>query len=193
MYVIGIDLGGSSLKAAACDRTGRILQRTRRKTPRREGKSAVVAAIADAAHELQRPDGPPEAIGIGVPGVLRPDDGTVVRLPNFPGWDGFPLAERLASELGVPCSVDNDATTAGVGEFVALGEPEGLHLVAMTIGTGIGGAIFVDGKLHRGRLGTAAEFGHMTVDRAGAVCWCGNRGCMHTLASGSAERSATRA
>jgi glucokinase len=110
----------------------------------------------------------------------------------LPGWDDVPLAERLSAPLGgLPVFVDNDATAAGYGEYLSLGSPEGLNMVLLTVGTGIGGAIIIDGELYRGATGTSAEFGNTTIDWQGETCWCGNKGCLNMLASGTAMANRT--
>jgi glucokinase len=126
-------------------------------------------------------------VGAGFAGLVDWRAGSILSSIMLPGWEAFPLAERLSSELGgLPAFVDNDATAAGYGEFLALGANPEMNMVLLTIGTGIGGAIIIHGKLFRGATGTSAEFGNTTIDWQGKECWCGNRGCLNMLASGSA-------
>jgi glucokinase len=104
----------------------------------------------------------------------------------LPGWNDVPLGTRLQAALDLPVAVDNDANAAGLAELEALGRPSGLNMVVLTVGTGIGAAIVIDGRLYRGSHGLAGELGNTTLDWQGATCWCGSRGCANVLASGSA-------
>lgn len=183
---IGLDLGGTKLAGLAVDDTGRVLARYRRATEPDEGPQAVFERCVAAVRDLERKAGTADGVGLGFPGLVDPRAGRVLSSVIIGGFDGSPLADRLAEATGRPVALDNDATLAGVGEFVALGEPADMTLLVLTVGTGIGGALFIGGRLHRGADGTAGEFGHVTLDWNGEPCPCGQRGCLNTLASGTA-------
>jgi len=200
---LGLDIGGTKLLGVVADAGGGILAERGLPTLRDEGPEAVLGRCVELARglldEAKAKAEPVCAVGVGYAGLVDPAAGVVRSSVILPGWDDVPLAARLGDALGLPCALDNDATTAGLGEFHALGAPADLDLVLLTVGTGIGGAIFTGGRLQRGASGLAGEVGHMVVDRDGDLCECGQRGCLHTVASGTAltrlavERSRERA
>lgn len=184
---IGVDIGGTKVAAGIVDADGVVLARTRRDTPHRSTQARVVEdVICDAVGELiDRADEQPVAVGIGAAGFVAADRATVVFAPHL-SWRHEPLRERLATRIPVPVFVDNDANAACWAEWrfgKAAGES---HLVMVTLGTGIGGAMLVDGRIQRGRFGIAGEFGHMQIVPDGHRCECGNRGCWEQYASGRA-------
>jgi glucokinase len=129
-------------------------------------------------------------VGIGAPGPLDREEGIVIVAPNL-GWRNFPLRDRIAKRLGLPATLDNDANCATVGEWWQGAAKGGRTVVGMTIGTGVGGGVIIDGKLHHGASDVAGEIGHTTIDLNGRHCKCGNYGCLEAYASGPAI--ATRA
>lgn len=182
----GVDLGGTNVAAALVDGDGEVRARGKTKTPR-GGPDAVIEAIADTVEGLgQRPG----AVGVGAPGPVR--QGVVVAAPNLAGWiEPVPLARRLAGRLGVEVVVDNDATAAAVGEWTWGAAREAGFVLCVTLGTGVGGGLVLDGAPYRGAHGAAGEIGHLTVQRAGALCGCGRRGCVEAYAGrASMERTA---
>lgn len=180
---IGLDIGGSKLLAVAVEE-GRVVARARTETQRAEGPEAVLARACALVGEVTHAR-TARGLGVGFAGLVAPD-GSISSSIMLPGWDGFPLAARLGRACGLPVTVENDASAAGYGEWCASGAPpRGTH-VLVTVGTGIGGAVLVDGRLLRGASGVAGEIGNMSVERDGPLCWCGNRGCLNMLASGSA-------
>lgn len=185
--LLGLDIGGSKLLAAVLspDRS-RILGWRKVPTPTRGGPEAVFECAVALGRELTAELGQVRAVGIGFAGLVDHESGIVDSSVILPGWDGFPLGVRGAAAFGLPCTVDNDATAAGWGEYVALGAPPSLNMVLLTVGTGIGGAVVIDGKLYRGCLNTSGEFGNTTIDWRGHDCPSGNRGSLNTLASGKA-------
>ena len=191
---LGLDVGGTKLLGVVADEGGGILAERGLPTLRDEGPEAVLGrclelgrGLLDDVKDEARDDAEPVcAVGVGFAGLVDPAAGVVRSSVILPGWDDVPLAARLGVALGLPCALDNDATTAGLGEFHSLGAPADLDLVLLTVGTGIGGAIFSGGRLQRGASGLAGEVGHMVVDRDGDLCECGQRGCLHTVASGTA-------
>ncbi len=186
--VLGIDLGGTAIKWVVLE-DGRPGDEGRVDTPT-DGCEAVVdqmVALGEAAGTI-------EAVGIGIPGLYEPD-GTTTLLPNVPGdWRGFPLGPRVAERLGVPASLANDARAFTLAEL-RLGAGRGCHdLVAVTLGTGVGGGVAAGGRLQLGHRHRAGEIGHQSVDPYGPRCGCGSHGCVETYASGPAiVAAATRA
>jgi glucokinase len=186
-YIIGVDLGGTNLRTAAVSRDREILARAARPTQAERGPEGVMENIQAAIEEvlgkshLRRQE--LLAVGIGCPGPLNWQTGIVYETPNLPGWDHVPLADEMAKRVGVPCYVDNDANAACYGEFW-LGAGQGTQSLCMlTLGTGVGGGMVVFGQLLRGIDGTAAELGHIKVQRDGRLCGCGARGCLEPYAS----------
>jgi glucokinase len=185
---IGIDIGGTKVAGGLVDPDGGVLHRARRDTPHRSKSPAVVEdTIVEVVHELLGVAGAGRvsAVGIGAAGFVAADRATVVFAPHL-SWRHEPLRDALRRRIPVPIFVDNDANAAAWAEWrfgAARGES---HLVMITLGTGIGGALLMDGHLVRGRFGIAGEFGHMQVVPGGQRCECGNRGCWEQYASGNA-------
>lgn len=185
---IGIDIGGTKVAGGVVDADGKILRSARRDTPKRThsprlAEDAIVAVIEELRAGSDAAD--VVAVGIGAAGFVGADRATVVFAPHL-SWRREPLRDALGGRLDVPVVVDNDANAAAWAEWrygAARGES---HVVMITLGTGIGGAILVDGLVQRGRFGIAGEFGHMQVVPDGQRCQCGNRGCWEQYASGNA-------
>ena len=181
---VGVDLGGTKCLGVVVDGDGSIVAETRVPTPR--GGEAIVAGLRDVAAELiaRCPPGDVVGVGFGAPGLV--DASGVLRYaPNLAGVEELPLAVPLARQLGIPVVVENDATCACWGEAQAGAGRGRDHLVLVTLGTGIGGGMVLDGRLYRGKNGFAGEIGHMVVDPHGPPCPCGQRGCWERYASGS--------
>ncbi|MDQ0474560.1 ROK family protein [Labrys wisconsinensis] len=177
---IGIDIGGTHLRAARVSDGGEILDRVAERTVR--DPEAVVARILDLIRRLDRPS--VAAIGIGVPGRVDAGRGTVLS-GGYVDLSQVRLAERVAAAAGRPVAIDNDGTMALVAE-IAVGAAQGHESVALlTIGTGIGGAIAEGGRILRGRR-AAGQLGHVTIDAGGERCACGRLGCVETVSSGTA-------
>ncbi len=188
---IGIDVGGTKVSAGLVSAEGVVLHRARRDTPDRSRSPEVVedlvvdlvAEVVAAASDLEVE--PPVAVGVGAAGFVSADRATVVFAPHL-SWRNEPLRDALGRRLALPVSVDNDANAAMWAEH-RYGAARGVsHAVMITLGTGIGGAILIDGALIRGRYGIAGEFGHMQVVPGGQRCECGNRGCWEQYSSGNA-------
>lgn len=180
---IGIDVGGTKIAAGVVDDEGKIGARTHRDTPA-EDVDATAAAICDAAAELIAGDDV-EAVGIGAAGFVSSDRSTVLFAPNL-AWRDEPLGARVGDKLKIPVVVENDANAAAWGEFAFGAAKDVEHMLCLTIGTGIGGGVVIDGELLRGAHGVAAELGHMRVVPGGHRCGCGARGCLEQYASGRA-------
>jgi glucokinase len=190
----GIDLGGTKIEAVVVDDADKVLGQARRPTPREGGPEDVVREMAAALREAAGGLGDLDAVGAGSPGSVDTEAGTVTGAANLPGWSGtFPLARTLSAELGVPVRVGNDVGVAVEAEAaLGAGRPYASFL-GVWWGTGVGGALFLDGKRWLGR-GAASEFGHMVVKLGGARCACGRRGCVEAYAGrGPMEQRARRA
>ena len=184
---IGIDIGGTKVAGGVVDVDGVITHRARRDTPDRSKSPSVVEdTIVDVVHELMHIVGPDvAAVGIGAAGFVAADRATVVFAPHL-SWRHEPLREALQKRVVVPISVDNDANAAVWAEWKFGAAQAETHVMMITLGTGIGGGILVNGQVQRGRFGIAGEFGHMQVVPDGHRCECGNRGCWEQYASGNA-------
>ncbi|CAN5766606.1 ROK family protein [soil metagenome] len=195
--IFAADLGGTHLRAAVVGRDGRIHYRLKQPTPQAEKPDGIVHAIVDAAHEGERQIAARgahiSAVSIAVPGTVNFEDGVVIKAPNLPCLDGFRLAAALEGELEWAAILENDANAAAIGEMWQ-GAARGYNdIVCVTLGTGVGGGIILDGKLWRGVDGSAAEVGHLGVDPFGGVpCACGSRGCLEVYASATAIVRMTR-
>ncbi|WP_026328548.1 ROK family glucokinase [Streptomyces sulphureus] len=182
---VGIDIGGTKVMAGVVDADGTILEQARAETPEKSKSPKVVEdTIAELVLDLSdRHD--VHAVGIGAAGWVDADRSRVLFAPHL-AWRDEPLKDALTARLAVPVMVDNDANTAAWGEWrFGAGRGED-HLVMITLGTGIGGAILENGQVKRGKYGVAGEFGHMQVVPGGHRCPCGNRGCWEQYSSGNA-------
>ncbi len=183
-HSIGVDVGGTKVLGGVVNEHGTVLAHARRDTPR-QGGAALTQAIADVALELMK-DFEVESVGISAAGFVSSDRKTMLATPNIAGWNGVNLDKELGSLIGLPLVIENDANAAAWGEARFGAGVNEDHLMMLTIGTGIGGGIVVNGQLYRGAFGIAAEFGHMRVVPDGHLCGCGARGCFEQYASGNA-------
>lgn len=189
--VLAVDIGGSKILTAVFSGDGEIESRKTTPTKAGEGVEAVINRLVEAIgnhleeNNLEATD--LSSIGIACAGGVNPEMGVVVTpSPNLPGWYDVPLGEIVENKFGVRTCILNDASAAALGEQ-RYGAGKGIeNLVLITLGTGIGGGIIIDGKLYQGAVGSAGEIGHMTVDESGPACDCGNTGCLEVLASGKA-------
>ncbi len=192
----GIDLGGTKIQAVVISRSHQVVGGARRPTPTDGGPDAVAAALTSAIGEAAAQAGvtPRHLLGVGVgsPGSVDVEAGTVSQARNLPGWEGtYPLGERLERALGCPIRLGNDVQVANIAELrLGAGHGRGSFL-GVAWGTGIGGSVVLDGRLWRGR-GAAGEIGHMVVVRDGAPCTCGRRGCVEAYAGRAAMELAAR-
>ena len=195
--IFAADLGGTHLRAATVDQQGKIHFRSKQNTPQGTDPNEIVAAVVNAVREYRKEIGAEpdrlQAVSLVVPGTVNVAEGIVVKAPNLPCLDGFPLTTALTKELGLPAILENDANAAAVGEMWQ-GAARGCRtIICVTLGTGVGGGIILDGELWRGVDGAAAEIGHMCVDPFGGVaCTCGSRGCLEVFASATAIVRMTR-
>ncbi len=189
---IGVDIGGTKVAAGVVTPGGRILARSRTQTPGRSKSPQVVEdTIVSLVEELRR-EFRVRAVGVGAAGFVDERRAEVLFAPHL-SWRREPLRDSLSLRLGLPVVVENDANASAWAE-VRAGAGRGVDdLVVVNLGTGIGGAVVLDGRLRRGRYGLAGEFGHMTVVPGGHLCECGNRGCWEQYASGNALAREARA
>ena len=183
-YVIGIDLGGTFIKGGVVSKRGDILFRAKKESAAKEGHFQPVANMFDVIEDLSQKMGKdPEAIGFGIPGAIFSEKGIVTKSPHFPHWIDFDLQASLKEKTNIPFVIDNDANAAALGEgWVGAGKGY-KHFCCMTLGTGIGGGILLNGLVWRGMTGMAGEVGHIIVEPEGLPCPCGGRGCMERYSS----------
>ena len=181
---IGIDVGGTKVLVGVVDEAGRVLTTARKDTPR-QGGSALTQTIADVARELLQQHSV-ASVGVSAAGFVSSDRKTMLATPNIADWNGVDLDNQLTKLIGLPVVIENDANAAAWGEAKFGAGKNQDHMMMLTVGTGIGGGIVVNGALYRGAFGIAAEFGHMRVVPEGHICGCGARGCFEQYASGNA-------
>ncbi len=175
---LGVDLGGTFIKAALVDSDGEIAAERVVPTPPSRAVAEVVQAILDLIREFERDCADIAGLGLGAPGLVDLNREAIRESPNFPEWRNVPLKSLVERETNLPAALDNDANCFALAEQ-RWGAGRGFqHLLALTVGTGIGGAVIVDGRLHRGGSGGAGELGHISVDLWGPRCACGNYGCV---------------
>ena len=180
---LGVDIGGTKIAAGVVDDDGKILTRTRRRTPSRD-LDAVENIVVDAINDLAKRHAI-EAVGVGAAGFVDRGRSKVLLAPNL-GWTDANLRLALEAATDLPVVIENDANAAAWGEREYGGGQGASDMIAVTVGTGIGGGLILDGALYRGRHGLAAEIGHMAVEPDGRKCACGQRGCWEQYASGNA-------
>jgi len=181
---IGIDIGGTKVLGGVVTGTGEILATARRDTPR-EGGRALTEAIANVATELAQ-QYPVDSIGVSAAGFISSDRQTMLATPNISNWNGVNLVAELTEILDKKIALENDANAAAWGEF-KFGAGRGRNdLMMLTLGTGVGGGLILDGSVFRGAFGIGAELGHIRIVPEGHLCGCGIRGCLEQYASGSA-------
>jgi glucokinase len=191
--VFAVDLGGTHLRVALVDDSGKILKQLKQETPRGESAGCIVNALANAAEQWSDEKQRVVAVSIMVPGAVDSDKAVVVQAPNLPSLVNFNLKAALQERLGWPVFLENDANAAAVGEMW-LGAARGCRdVMSVTLGTGVGGGLILDGELWRGSHGSAGEIGHTAVDPfSGLKCKCGNTGCLELFASATAIVRMTR-
>lgn len=187
-YLIAVDLGGTQIRAALCDPQGQILRRIARPTLAAEGPEAVIRRLEEAIAAAMEgtPSDQIAGIGIGAPGPLNPISGIILEAPNLPGWVNVPLRNKISARFGLPTFLGNDANLAALAEYTfgaGRGRPDMIYL---TISTGVGSGIIVNGEMILGAHGLGAEAGHIIVDPKGPQCGCGHYGCLEAFASGTA-------
>ena len=196
-FAIGVDLGGTNLRVAAVNDNGEMLESVEALSEIGYGRESVVARLTDAVRFLSRKYSSShtfKGVGVGLPGIIDLEAGTLHSAANLPGWSGYAAREDLEKKLGTTVILENDANCAALGEKW-LGAGRGADdLCMITLGTGVGGGFVVNGRPWHGVMGMAGELGHMTVLSEGIACGCGNHGCLEQYASATAiHRMATLA
>ena len=194
-FAIGLDLGGTELKAVRLSRAGQVERFLARPSGVRETRETPLASLAGCAMALL--DGQSDdavGVGCGCPGVIRPEDGSLVdRTAHLPHWKGTPVRDELARRLALPVAVDNDANLAALAEH-RLGAARGARVcVAITLGTGVGCGIVIEGRIFRGAWGGAGELGHVPLGTGHSGCACGVAGCAEAEASAAGLTQSARA
>lgn len=186
-YTIGIDLGGTNLKGGVCDSAGVLCGRHSVPTQAERGVEHVLERMAELVGALTALAGLQSTdiagVGVGAPGPISHQEGVIFQAPNLPGWVNIPLREWLSARTGLRVTLENDANAAAFGEFTAGAGRDVRDMVMLTLGTGIGGGVILDGRLVRGVFDSAGEIGHMLVVPDGRACPCGQRGCLERYAS----------
>ena len=190
-YRIGVDVGGTNVKVALVDKAGSIVFTDTVPTRAEMGYeytiSNMIKAISDVMKEAKVSKDAIEGIGFGFPGQIDCDNGIVRLAPNIPGWVNIPIADIVSKEFGVPVKVDNDVRTAALGELNYGAGVGCQNMVCITVGTGIGSGLVINGKLVRGASNAAGELGHIKLQMDnGPLCGCGDHGCLEAFASGPA-------
>ena len=187
LAVIGVDLGGTNLRSSLVNQNGEVIGKVKEPTGASDGYAKVVQKLIEnikAQRDSALRSGTSiAAVGVGAPGVIHADTGVVVKSPNFPDWNNLPLKKELEAALTLPVYIENDANAAALGEQWR-GAGRGItSMIFLTLGTGVGGGIVLDGRIWPGADGMAGEIGHMTIIPDGRQCGCGNTGCLEMYAS----------
>lgn len=188
-FAIGVDLGGTNLRIAAVDCNGTLLEKTTLGTQVQKGRDFVIGEMCDSIQQVVTKysgKGTLDGIGIGVPGIIDLETGMLYESPNLPGWDHYPVREEIERRLHTKVILENDANAAALGEKWLGAARDYPSMCMMTLGTGVGGGIVLNGRIWHGMNGMAAELGHITVEPDGARCNCGNTGCIEQYASATA-------
>ena len=190
-FSIGVDLGGTNMRIAAIADSGQRLETICTSTPVQRGRDQVIGQMCSAIQELAGKFTRTHEFagsGVGVPGIIDLEAGTVCAAPNLPDWTDYPVQSEIERRLGAPVVLENDANCAALGEkWMGAGRDES-GICMITLGTGVGGGFIFNGALWHGMIGMAGEIGHMTVTPDGPPCGCGNRGCLEQYASATAIR-----
>lgn len=180
--VLGIDIGATRVKMAVVGKHEIVDTDTVFLSPQDHGEEGIISLLEakigsiKASHNIN-------SVGIGVAGVIQAGAGIIRQSPNFPAWQDFALGKRLSAAIGLPVAVDNDANMVALGEYeFGAGKGAG-SMILLTLGSGVGGGLILDGKLFHGQTGMAGEIGHITVEPEGFACNCGNNGCLEQYVS----------
>lgn len=188
-YSIGVDLGGTNLRIAAVNDQGKLLEKVTLGTQVALGRDRVVNDMCTAIRQVagkHRDSGRLLGIGIGVPGIIDMKTGMVHESPNLPDWADYPARDEIERRLKTRVILENDANAAAFGEKWLGAAREFDDMAMLTLGTGVGGGLVLGGRIWHGMTGMAGEFGHTTVEPNGALCGCGNHGCLEAYASATA-------
>ncbi len=188
-FSIGVDLGGTNLRIAAVDENGTLLEKVTLGTEVSRGRARVIQDMCDAIHRLGKQYEKKSSllgVGIGIPGIIDVQTGVMRGSPNLPGWEGASVKDEIEECLRSRAIVENDANVAALGEKWLGAGKNVEHLAILTLGTGVGGGLVLNGRIWAGMSGMAGEAGHTTVEPNGVQCGCGNRGCLEQYASATA-------
>ena len=186
---IGVDLGGTNLRVAAVNESGDLLEKISTSTRVSAGRSEVLDEMCRIIQMFQgryREHGSLEGVGIGIPGIIDIESGMLRESPNLPGWADYPVQNEIERRLGTSITLENDANAAAFGEHWLGAGQEVESLCMITLGTGVGGGLVLDGKIWHGMMGMAGEAGHINVEPDGHPCGCGSHGCVEQYASATA-------
>jgi glucokinase len=191
-FAIGVDLGGTNLRIAAVDTSGKMLEKITLGTEVTRGRDKVISDMCRTIQELSLKHrssvGELTGIGIGVPGIIEMQTGMLRESPNLPGWENYPVRQEIEQRLGTQVVLENDANAAALGEKWLGAAANVDDMCMITLGTGVGGGIVLQGRIWHGMTGMAGELGHITADPNGPPCGCGNRGCLEQYASATAVK-----
>lgn len=187
---IGFDLGGTNMGASVVSLEGKILHSSECATLSNEPSENIIGRIKNLIRDCfdysKSNNLEVLSVGIGCPGLIDSNTGVVRFSPNIPSWNNVEIGKILSDEFSVPVSIDNDVRVAALGEYAFGAGRNYKNIVCITVGTGVGGAIILDGKLMRGSTQSMGELGHITLKKDGPKCGCGNYGCLEALASSTA-------
>lgn len=190
-FAIGIDVGGTFIKGALVDRSGRIIFRRKVPTEASSGNHGVLNHVVSLIGQLEKTlkaKGQILGVGLGIAGLVDFRRGIVLVSPNLPGWRNFPVLQTLSKVVNYPLFLENDANAAALGEKWMGAARKAQSFCFLTLGTGVGGGLVMEGRIWHGAKGMAGEIGHMIIDPHGPPCKCGNQGCLETYASVNALR-----
>jgi glucokinase len=185
-FAVGVDLGGTNLRVAAIDEKGKLVDQISLPTLRENGRDDVIDRLSGGILQLaQRWAGSFSlaGIGVGIPGIINMKEGLLVMSPNLPGWENFNIRAQISQKVNSPIFLENDANVAALGEKWMGSGKDGTDLCFLTLGTGVGGGLILNGKIWHGKIGMAGELGHVTIYPDGRPCNCGNCGCLEAYAS----------
>ncbi len=186
---IGVDLGGTTVNIGLVTRDGQIIAEKHSPSEVKDGVEPVIDQITTIVQELRKNAGNSillRAMGIGVAGKIDTKKGLLLEAFNFPNWHNINLAAELTKRISIPVTVENDANTAALGEYFYGAGKGASGMLMVTLGTGVGGGLIIQGKIYRGTNGMAGEFGHTTIQYNGPICRCGRRGCVETFIGANA-------
>jgi glucokinase len=190
-FAVGVDLGGTNLRIAAVDSSGKILEKITTGTEVARGRDRVIDEMCVAVQTLALKHKAAlelDGIGVGVPGIIDMASGMVRQSPNLPGWEDYPVREEIERRLATTVVLENDANAAALGEKWLGAAAEVDDMCMITLGTGVGGGVVLGGHVWHGMTGMAGELGHVNVDPDGPPCGCGSRGCLEQFASATAVK-----
>jgi glucokinase len=188
-FAIGVDLGGTNLRIAAIDESGSLLEKITMRTLVKEGPESVIDRMCAGINQLVGKYAGNSRLlgaGVGIPGIIEMRTGTLREAPNLPGWHDYAVRDVIEKRLGTPVILENDANAAALGETWLGAAKDVNNMLMVTLGTGVGGGIVLNGEIWHGMTGMAGELGHVTVDPNGPSCRCGSVGCVEQYASASA-------